>query len=114
MPLASRSFGTLRGRILGSGDGEIEIDLPDDAVGVATVAAHEAAGVIVRPHIDVAEAVSELEGNTRVYRTAPIRAFLASATDAREGWPAPSLVPTPDAELASAAEPRARNRRTWL
>ena len=42
MPLASRSAGTLRGRILANGDGEVEIDLPDDGVGAATVAAHEA------------------------------------------------------------------------
>ena len=54
MPLASASSGTLRGRILGNGDGEIDIDLPADSVGAATVAAHEAAGVIVRPHIDAA------------------------------------------------------------
>ena len=66
MPLASASSGTLRGRILGNGDGEIEIDLPDDGAGAATVAAHEAAGVIVRPHIDAAAAESVVEGETRV------------------------------------------------
>ena len=89
MPLASASSGTLRGRILGNGDGEVEIDLPADSVGAATLAAHEAAGVIVRPHIDAAAAESTVEGGTRVYQTMPIRAFLVSATDAREGWPAP-------------------------
>ena len=111
MPLASRSAGTLRGRILANGDGEVEIDLPDDGVGAATVAAHEAAGVIVRPHIDAAAAVSTIEGETRVYSVAPIRAFLVSATDAREGWPAPDLVATAD-ELAHASAPR--RRRVWL
>ena len=113
MPLASASSGTLRGRILGNGDGEVEIDLPDDSVGAATVAAHEAAGVIVRPHIDAAAAESTVEGETRVYQTMPIRAFLVSATDARSGWPAPALVATPE-ELASASAPRLRRMPLWL
>ena len=115
MPLASRSAGTLRGRILGNGDGEVEIDLPDDGAGAAVIAAHEAAGVIVRPHIDAAAADSTLDGETRIYRSAPIRAFLVSATDAREGWPAPEMVATAD-ELASADAPRGRKRRRrlWL
>ena len=113
MPLASASSGTLRGRILGNGDGEVEIDLPADSVGVATLAAHEAAGVIVRPHIDAAGAVSTVEGETRVYQTMPIRAFLVSATDAREGWPAPVLTATPK-ELAHAGAPRSRRLARWL
>ena len=113
MPLASASSGTLRGRILGNGDGEVEIDLPADSVGAATVAAHEAAGVIVRPHIDAAAAESTVEGETRVYQTMPIRAFLVSATDARSGWPAPVLTATPE-ELASASAPRLRGLPRWL
>ena len=113
-PLASRSAGTLRGKVLDNGDGEVEIDIPEGTAGAATVAAHDAAGVIVRPHIDAAEAVSEIEGETRIYRTAPIRAFLVSATDAREGWPDPEMIATPD-ELASADAPRKRERRLlWL
>ena len=112
-PLASVSAGTLRGRILGNGDGEVEIDLPDDSVGAATVAAHEAAGVIVRPHIDRTAAESTVEGETRIYTRMPIRAFLVSATDAREGWPAPELVATAG-ELAHASAPRERRRRLWL
>ena len=113
MPLASASSGTLRGRVLGNGDGEVEIDLPDDGAGAATVAAHEAAGVIVRPHIDAADAVSETDGETRIYTSAPIRAFLVSATDAREGWPAPVLTATPE-ELAHACGPRLRRVPRWL
>ena len=74
MPLASRSVGTLRGRMLGTGDGEVEIDIPDDGPGAATLAAHEAAGVIVRPHIDADAATSTIEGETRVYSVAPRRA----------------------------------------
>ncbi|MDE0052599.1 MAG: HK97 family phage prohead protease [Rhodospirillales bacterium] len=112
MPLASASAGTLRGRINGDGDGEVEIDLPDDTNGAATVAAHDAAGVIVRPHIDSQDAESTIEGETRIYTRAPIRAFLVSATDARRGWPAPQLVATPE-ELAAATAPR-RRRRVWL
>ena len=112
-PLASASSGTLRGRILDNGDGEVEIDLPDDSVGAATVAAHEAAGVIIRPHIDVAAAESVVEGETRTYTRMPIRAFLVSATDAREGWPAPALTATPE-ELASASAPRLRRMPLWL
>ena len=113
MPLASASSGTLRGRILGNGDGEIDIDLPADSVGAATLAAHEAAGTIVRPHIDAAAAESVVEGETRIYRTMPIRAFLVSATDARSGWPPPVLTATPE-ELASASAPRMRRMPRWL
>ena len=115
MPLASRSSGTLRGRMLANGDGEIEIGLPDDGAGGATVAAHEAAGVVVRPHIDAGAAESIVEGDTRVYRKAPIRAFLVSATDAREGWPAPELIATVGLdELAKLDAPRARKIPRWL
>ena len=113
MPLASASSGTLRGRVLGNGDGEVEIDLPDDGAGAATMAAHEAAGVIVRPHIDAGDAVSETDGETRIYTAAPIRAFLVSATDARAGWPAPTLTATPE-DLASASAPRLRRIPRWL
>ena len=109
MPLASASAGTLRGRVLANGDGEVEIDLPEDSNGAATVAAHDAAGVIVRPHIDAADADSTVEGETRVYTRAPIRAFLVSATDARQGWPKPALVATSDdIEDATADAPRGR------
>ena len=113
VPLASVSSGTLRGRILANGDGEVEIDLPDDRAGAATLAAHEAAGVIVRPHIDASASESIIEVETRVYQKAPIRAFLVSATDAREGWPVPELVATAD-DLASASAPRVRRLARWL
>ena len=99
--------------MLANSDGEVEIDLPDDAVCAATVAAHEAAGLIARPHIDSATAESTVEGDTRTYTKAPFRAIILSATDAREGWPAPELIATKD-ELARASAPRARERRLWL
>ena len=117
MPIASRSAGTLRGRILANGDGEIEIDLPDDVAGAAVLAAHEAAGIVVRPHIDARSAVSIQTGDTIEYSKAPIRAFLVSATDAREGWPRPELIATPAdlGDLAHAGGPRDhRRRRLWL
>ena len=116
MPLAGVSAGTLRGRILANGDGAVEIDLPDDTVGAAVMAAHEAAGVIVRPHIDASAAESTIEGDTINYRKAPIRAFLVSATDAREGWPVPELIATAVGldELASVAAPQARKIPRWL
>ena len=107
-PLASVSSGTLRGRMLRSGDGEIEIDLPEGVAGSATVAAHDAAGVIVRPVIDAADSASHLDGDVRVYTAAKSRAWIVSATDQREGWPSPVLVATPDAEMASAGAPRRR------
>ena len=117
MPLASLSSGTLRRRLLSNGDGEVEIDLPDDAVGAAVLAAHEAAGVIVRPHIDARAALSAQVADTIEYQKAPIRAILVSATDAREGWPAPELIATAADldELAHAGAPREqRRRRLWL
>ena len=112
-PLASAGSRTLRGKILSNGDGALEIDLPDSAVGAATIAAHEAAGLVVRPHIDSDAAVSTVEGETRIYQSMPIRGILVSATDARQGWPPPVLVPTPD-ELASAGAPRERRLARWL
>ena len=75
-PLASASAGTLRGRILPDGDGEVEIDLPDDSNGAAVIAANEAAGVIVRPHIDADGAESTIEGETRIYTRMPISGVL--------------------------------------
>ncbi len=117
-PLASAARGTMRARILRSGDGELEIDLPESVTGTAVVAAHEAAPLVVRPHIDADAADSRIEGETRIYETAPVRGFVVSATDAREGWPEAELIATPadvmDTELASADAPRERRRRLWL
>ena len=110
-PLASVSSGTLRGRMLRNGDGEIEIDLPEGVAGSATVAAHDAAGVIVRPVLDAADSASHLVGDVRIYTGAKARAWIVSATDQREGWPDPEMIATPDLRSAVAVP---RLRRLWL
>ena len=109
-PLASPSRGTLRGRLLDNGDGEIEIDLPDSEAGRAVIAAHEASDVVARPFIDPASAEfseeTRAEGERRVavYTKASLRAIIVSSTDAREGWPDPVIRPTP----AALMEPEGR------
>ena len=78
-PLASVSRGTLRR----SGRYGVEIDIPDDDNGRAVLAAHEAAGVVVRPHLDMAESTYEQVGDVLVYTKAVVRAFVVSATPTR-------------------------------
>ncbi len=109
-PLASVSSRTLRGRMRGA-DLEVEIDIPEGAAGAATLAAQDAAGVIVRPYIDAEGAESTLVGDVREYTRAPVRGFLVSATDQRDGWPAVEVIPTPD--LQRAARPRRRRTTLW-
>ena len=106
-PLASVSRGTLRR----AGKYGLAIDLPDDENGRAVMAAHESTGVIVRPYLNVRESEAELDGETMVYSKAVARAFIVSATDAREGWPEPTLAPT-EAPTERSAIPR--RRRLWL
>ena len=50
------------------------------------------------------------QGGVMVYSKLKIRAFVISATDAREGWPAPEIIATPGMDEGRAA-PR---RRVWL
>ena len=110
-PIASTGRGTVRR----TSEFGIEIDIPDSEAGRRVIAAHEDAGVIVRPFIAAgAESVIEtraVEGNVRVYEKAPeLRALIVSATDRREGWPEPEIIPTPGAIL----EPRhSRRIRRW-
>ena len=99
--LASTSRGTMRGRIDENGDGVVDIDIPTGAAGDAVIAAHDAAGVVVRPFIDSTTATGRTvvrEDGTSVfeYDHAELRAVIISATDARKGWPEPRIVPTPD------------------
>ena len=115
-PLASVSRGTLRR----AGRYAVDIDLPDDDNGRAVLAAHESAGVIVRPHLDMAESTYEQVGDTLIYSKAVVRAFVVSSTDAREGWPTPEILtdtdidaePIPEEELLMAVTPR--RSRVWL
>ena len=105
-PLGSVSRGTLRR----TGPTEVSIDLPDDDYGRAALAAHESTGVVIRPYLDPVDSVGERVDETMVYSRPVIRAFVVSATDKREGWPAPKITATPDV-----GEPRAhRRRRLWL
>lgn len=106
-PLASVSRGTLRR----DGPATVAIDLPDDDNGRAVLAAHESTGVVVRPHLDMAESEYEQVGDTLHYTRATARAFIVSATDAREGWPEPDLQRPPIAERSALVTPR---RRLWL
>ena len=94
MLLASKSRGTLRGRMLDDGDAVIEIDIPEGAVGQATEAAYSASDLVVRPHLDAAEYIDEPFGRSHIrrYTRAAVRAFVVSATDQRDGWPDPELV----------------------
>ena len=110
-PLASRSAGTLRR----AGVDGVEIDLPDSPAGQAVIAARDAAGIVVRPHLD--RALSEVveQGETAQYQSAHARAFIVSSTDAREGWPTPELIPTPADLLDNrASEIRSRLETLWL
>ncbi len=113
-PLGSTTRGTVRGRMVG-GDAEIEFDLPDSDVGRQVLAAADDSGVVVRPSIDrtAAEFTTDADGTT-TYTKSPIRAFIVSATDKREGWPDPIMVPTPAHVMAEALSKIHRRRRLWL
>ena len=107
-PLGSVSKGTLRGRQTDDGL-DVEIDLPAGAVGDEIIAAHETAGVVIRPLIDFdrSEFVDTPEG--RQYTRPHLRAFLVGATDTKAGWPDPTI----DYDVEGRAAPVAR-RRLWL
>ena len=107
-PLASSSRGTVRAT---STDDAlvVEIDLPSGSVADEVVAAHEAAGLVVRPLIDPARSEFVDTDKGREYTRPFLRALIVGSTDAREGWP--------DAEITYDGEGRAapeRRRRIWL
>ena len=110
-PIASTARGTLRGRITGVGGYEVDMDIPDSAAGRSLIDAWESSGIIVRPFIDdiqgeVVDGVQRIHGGR-------LRAFIATATDQRGGWPDPELVPTPEELVKRSALVPAR-RRLWL
>ena len=117
--LGSVSRGTVRGRVLPNGDGQVDIDLPDSAAGAAVIDAHESSGVIVRPFVD-----PDVSGGTSVirpdgvevlqYDRAEIRAFIASNTDARRGWPESEIIATPQEFLGENRQARRKRRRLFV
>ena len=107
-PVASLSRKTIRR----AGKTGFDIDLPDDDVGRAVVAANESAGVIVRPFLDRAASEFTEAGDTAEYTKARVRALVIESTDQREGWPAPAMKATPDLDEKRQAMPR--RRRVWL
>ena len=110
-PIASTARGTLRGRIRGVGGYEVDIDLPDSEAGRALLAAWEDSGLVVRPFI--ADQQSVIVDGVREITGGRLRALILTSSDAREGWPMPEIVATPE-ELAHASAPRSRGLPRWL
>ena len=105
-PLASVSRGTLRR----SGPLSVEADIPEGPAADSVIAADQAAGVVVRPFVDPATAKVEQVGEVAHYREFELRALIATATDAREGWPEAKIA---DAAGSADDKPK-RRRRVWL
>ena len=129
-PLASSAKGTVRARVV-QGGAEVDIDLPAGPEGDQVLRAAENAGIIVRPYLDADRSRGTVESlraagdmdNVMVYETMRIRAIIIAATDEREGWPEPVIVPTPGMDGTRAAPDqspagdqtgRQSRRRIWL
>ena len=116
-PLASKSKGSVRARMVGK-DAEVEVDLPDGPDGDAVIRDIENTGaVLTRPYFDRDLSEGDIEkrespDDVLVYRKIVIRSFVIGATDAREGWPEPELIPTPEQYMERRAAPQ--RRRFWL
>ena len=116
-PIASGSRGTLRA--VSTDDGlNLEMDLPDGEIGDAVVAAHKAAGVVVRPLIDFARSEFTDTDRGREYTKPWIRALLVGATDSKAGWPVPVIEtpgrPTTTAQKIAALSKLSKRRRIWF
>ena len=118
-PARVRFAGTLRATSTDAGL-DIEVDLPAGTVGDEIVAAHESAGVVVRPLIDMnlSEFVDTARG--REYTKPHLRAFIVGATDTKSGWDDAVIeevlegppVTTKD-KVAALSKLSKRRRRTW-
>ena len=108
-PLGSARRGTLRARD-GEDGLEVEVDLPTGEAGDMALSASEAAGIIVRPLIDMDRSEYTDTDRGREYTRPHLRAFLVGSTDSRQGWP--------DARIDYDGEGRRaapeRRRRLWL
>ena len=120
-PLASKSAGTLRGRMDGD-DAVFEVDLPDGPDGDAVLRDIENTGaVLARPYLDAdasdggfeqRAAGDDADERVMVYRRAVLRSLVIGATDATAGWPLPDLIRTPDELMPEGRAAPAR--RGWL
>ena len=119
--LASKSAGTVRARMK-DGDAVVEIDIPTGPDGDAVLRAVEDTGaVIARPYLDSDRSKGTIEQRADVpegervmeYEHLVIRSIVIGATDARENWPIPDLIETPEDVMPRAA-PAPRRRRVWL
>lgn len=113
--IASTSKGTLRLGVAGGGALTVDVDIPDTALGHRLLDAEHDAGTVARPFVDDPDGtrseIVEADGETvRRWRKPRLRAVVLTATDAREGWPAPTVTLLGDGE----AEPRAAHDRRLL
>lgn len=111
-PLAANTTGRLRAQAV-DGELRVEVDLPANDAADQLADAAVTTGIVARPYIDADDADSSIDGDVRVYRTAPIRALVISSTDARENWPAPVIEDIDDGLRHLQAE-RARWARRML
>ena len=91
---------------------ELAIDLPDGRLGDEVIEAHSAAGVICRPLVDDERSEFTDTDRAREYTKPHVRAFLLASTDAKQGWPSPTIE-YDDGERAAPA-PVVRRRRFIL
>ena len=118
-PLGSVSKGTVRAESTDAGL-TIEVDMPAGAIGDEVIAAHEAAGVIVRPLIDMERSDFIDTARGREYSRPHLRAFIVGATDTKSGWSDAVIDnvlddgPTTTAQKIAALSKISKRRRVWL
>lgn len=114
--IAATAAGTLRLGTDADGALTVDVDVPDTALGHRLLDTNHDAGTVARPFVDDpdgtrSELVTDADGETvRRWHTPRLRAIVLTGTDAREGWPAPTVALLGDGE----AEPRAAVDRRLL